>query len=134
MYYDPYIFKKSQIKIPHFFPVPWKLFLLITLFKDFTSYRDSFFNWINRNNFCGAGKKWGIFFLWFFKKNTDRICTYWSSQSRKQKGRVMQHCIIKVMVKVRSVSCLVTEVVLSFTLTFSRKLLLLPSALLSLGW
>ena len=67
--YDPYLKKKSQIKIPHFFPVPEKLFLLIFLFKGFTSYRDSFFKRINRNNFCGAEKKWGIFFCDFFWKN-----------------------------------------------------------------
>ena len=64
---------KSQIKIPHFFPAPQKLFLLIVLFNDFTSYRDSFFKRINKNNFCGAGKKWGIYICDL--KNTYRTCT-----------------------------------------------------------
>ena len=61
-------FKKSQQKNSHFFPAPQKLFLLISFFKDFTSYRDSFFKRINRNNFCGAGKKCEIFICDFLKK------------------------------------------------------------------
>ena len=71
--YDPYFFQKITEKKFHiFFPAPQKLFLLISFFKDFTSYRDSFFKRINRNNFCGAGKKCEIFFCDFLK-NKIRI-------------------------------------------------------------
>ena len=69
-------FKKSQIKISHFFPTPQKLFLLILFFKDFTSYRDSFFKRINKNNFYGAWKKWEIFICDFSKKIAYRTFTF----------------------------------------------------------
>ena len=68
--------RKSQMKISHFFPAPQKLFLLIVFFNDFTSYRDSFFKRINRDNFCGAGKKWGIFICDILKKYGSYMHVY----------------------------------------------------------
>ena len=69
-------FKKSQIKIPHFFPAPQKLFLLILLKNESLYEVKSLNKKINKNNFSGTGKKWGIFICDFFLKNTDRTCTF----------------------------------------------------------
>ena len=72
-----WIFKKSQIKIPHLFCTPQKLFILILLKKESLYEVKSLNKKINRNDFCGAWKKCGIFICDFLKKNTDRTCTIW---------------------------------------------------------
>ena len=74
------VFKKSQIKIPHFFHAPQKLFLLILLKNEsqyeVKSLNKTHFKRINRKNFCGAGKKWGIFICDFFKKYGSYMYVY----------------------------------------------------------
>ena len=60
-----FFFEKSQKKNSPFFPVPQKLFLLIHL-KNESLYEVKYLNKvINRNNFYGSGKKWGIFICEF---------------------------------------------------------------------
>ena len=54
-------FKKSQMKISHFFLAPQKLFLLILLKKESLYEVKPLNKKINKNNFSGTGKKWGIF-------------------------------------------------------------------------
>ena len=60
-------FKKSQLKIPHFFSAPQKLFLLITLKKGAMYEVKPLIKVINKNNFCGAAKKCEIFSCDFSK-------------------------------------------------------------------
>ena len=56
--------------------MPKKLFLLILL-KNASLYEVKALNkTINRNNFCGARKKWEIFICDFSKKNSHRTCTF----------------------------------------------------------
>ena len=64
-------FEKSQIKISHFFLAPQKLFLLIVLKNDFTSYRDAFFKGINKNNLCGQENFFISFICDFFLKRNE---------------------------------------------------------------
>ena len=61
-------YKKSQIKISHFFHAPQKLFLLILLKNESLYEVKSLKKGINTNNFYGAWKKWGIFICDFLKK------------------------------------------------------------------
>ena len=69
-------FKKSQIKISHFFRTPQKLFLLILLKNESLYEIKSLNKTINRNNFCGVRKKWEIFICDFSKKIADRTYTF----------------------------------------------------------
>ena len=70
---DCIFFQEITDKNSPFFPAPHKLFLMILL-KNVSLYEVKTLNkGINKNNFYGAGKKWGIFICDFFlEKNTDR--------------------------------------------------------------
>ena len=77
-----FFLKNHRKKIPHFFPAPQKLFLLIQLKNESLYEVKSLNKVINRNNFYGAGKKWGIFICEFLKKYGSYVYVYsllWST-------------------------------------------------------
>ena len=61
MYDTHFFFRKITEKISLFLPALQKLFLLIVLYYDFTSYRDAFFKRINKNNFTPQEKNENLF-------------------------------------------------------------------------
>ena len=73
-----FFLQKITDKYSTFYPTPQKLFLLILLKNESLYEVKSLNKASNKNNFCGAGKKCGIFICDFSKKNPDRTYTFYS--------------------------------------------------------